>query len=66
LRPYLASYQRTKRLVENPEASTAKAVSADLSGKLLTVTNSLRIAVSAGLARERFTLLKCGLLYPEQ
>jgi hypothetical protein len=42
---------RTKRLVENPEASTAKSVSTDVKGKLLTETNSLRIAVRAGFAR---------------
>src|SRR5215210_6414126 len=45
--PYFASYHRTNRLVENPVASTAKSVSTALRGKLLTVTNSLSIAVSA-------------------
>jgi hypothetical protein len=37
--------------MENLEASMAKSVSTDFKGKLLTETNSLRMAVRVGFAR---------------
>src|SRR6185369_15453170 len=51
LLPYFTSNQRTKRVVEKPELSTAKLSSTDLSGKALSVIRYFRYGVSASLCK---------------